>query len=117
MERKPEYLGDWWAIISTFEKVMWIIAIVASILFLFQMFIFYNTFLHSKEEEDDDYSLSFVETLISFKSIVVFFTFFSWGTLYAFNNIEFGIPISISIGIIAGALLSLGFTYVFTYFD
>jgi hypothetical protein len=118
MERKPEYFGDWWAIISTFEKVMWIIAVVASVLFLFQMFMFYNSFLQGDEDETDvENSSTYIENLVSYKSWVIFFTFFSWGALYAYSNFGFGTVLSTLSGIVGGILLSLGFAYIFTYFD
>ncbi len=118
MERKPEYLEDWWAIITPFEKVMWVIAAISALIFMFQVFLFFNKFLGSKRrsrEEEIGY-YNFWDSLLSFQNIIVFFTFFSWATLTFFGE-KFSISLSLLYGTLVGIVISIAFAYLFYYYE
>lgn len=118
MERKPEYLEDWWAIITTFEKVMWVIAAISALIFMFQVFLFFNKFLNSKHRSADDdlRYFNFLDSLLAFQNIIVFLTFFSWATLGFFGE-NYGIYISLAYGAIVGAIVFFGFAYLYYFYE
>ncbi len=117
MQKKPEYLSDWWAIISTYEKIMWLIAAAASLIFLFQMFLFFNTILRKEQNpETESEGGSFLETLFSPRLIFVFLTFMSWTALHFFGKGLGAFRATIA-GIAIGGIIAAGFAYVFYFYD
>ena len=120
MKREPQYLHDWWAMISTFEKVLWIVAALSAVIFLFQVFLFFNKYLKSKttgenQTVEPEYKCTFFDCLWTFQNITVFVTFFSWTTLSLYNR-GWTTFWSIAGGIVAGLFFFLGFAYVYYYF-
>ena len=118
MERKPEYLEDWWEIIGAFEKVMWIIATLSALIFMFQVFLFFNNFLKKggKRGEMEMEYYDFADSLLAFPNIIVFLTFFSWGTLSFFNDGS-GMLLSLVYGALVGLVLFFLFAYFYYYFN
>lgn len=104
------FLG-WWELLTTIEKIYWIIAIPFSIIFIFQMIM---TFFggdvddasdlsgHTDVDIDGDSGIGF--QFITFKNLIGFFTVFSWIGIACLKS---GIsnPVTIVVSIISGVLM------------
>jgi len=83
---------SWWASLNTLEQVFWGIAIVFSVLFVFQfgLSLFGLDFESDADIDtsasDSDYSLDPSFTLLSVRSIIAFFTFFGWVGVLSLNR-------------------------------
>ncbi|GAB5398685.1 MAG: hypothetical protein Aureis2KO_02700 [Aureisphaera sp.] len=110
-------MGDWFTALSTFEKVYWITAIVASVIFLILVVL---TFIGGEIEDtgdvdaeiDGDSGIGF--QFLSFKNLMGFFTIFGWtGIACLEEGMSKGMTIAISV--VCGLLMMLAMATLFYY--
>ncbi|MDC8002696.1 hypothetical protein POV27_01410 [Aureisphaera galaxeae] len=110
-------MGDWFTALSTFEKVYWITAIVASVIFLVLVVL---TFVGGDVDDmgdvdaeiEGDAGIGF--QFLSFKNLMGFFTIFGWSGIAC---IEEGLSTGMTIGIsvICGLLMMVAMATLFYY--
>ncbi|MBX2828444.1 MAG: hypothetical protein KTR22_09780 [Flavobacteriaceae bacterium] len=110
-------MGDWFTALSTFEKVYWVTAIVASVIFLILVVL---TFVGGDVDDlgdvdaeiDGDTGIGF--QFLSFKNLMGFFTIFGWSGIAC---IEEGLSTGMTIGIsvVCGLLMMLAMATLFYY--
>lgn len=101
-------MGDWFSALTTFEKSYWIIAAIASTIFVFVLI---TTFLVGDTdgidgdvdaEIENDTGIGF--QFFTFKNLVAFFTIFSWAGISCINA-GFGKGVTILISVLAGLVM------------
>jgi len=100
-------LNDWFAALGTLEKIYWLIAIPASIVFVIQLF---TAFLGADGDDVADADME-VESdsgigfhFITLRNLVAFFTIMAWTGIASIDS-GFGTAATISISIFAGLLM------------
>ncbi len=100
--------SSWWAAMSLFEQIYWIIAIPATLVFVIQLvmsFIGGDFDDHVDIDTHDDFGGH--ETgfhLITFKNLIGFFTVFGWSGIACVKG-EIGVGFAIFISIICGLIM------------
>src|SRR5215213_461691 len=86
-------INSWWQGMELFEKVLWVIAILFSALFLFQavLSIFgggdadaHDAMGHADDAVGDDGGIG--QQFFTIKNMVAFFTMFGWTSIAAFKG-------------------------------
>jgi len=102
-----ENLNEWFAALGTLEKIYWLIAIPASLVFVIQLF---TAFIGAGGDDVADADLE-VETdsgigfhFLTLRNLVAFFTIMSWTGIACIDS-GFGTTATISISIFAGLLM------------
>ena len=115
-----EYM-DWWSTLEVFEKVLWAIAIPATIILFFQLVLVLiggdvdgdmDAEMDTDMEVEGDHGVSF--QFFSLKNVVAFFTVFSWAAL-ACLDLGMSKPLSLGLAFIAGLLMMLVMASIFYY--
>lgn len=110
----------WWNALQTIEKVYWLIAFPATLLFFIQLVI---TFIGGDVEHDFDHSFdsdmggdmgSDGLHPFTFKNMVAFFTLFSWSGLASIEG-GFSLIITLLISTISGLLMMFIMAFLFYY--
>lgn len=87
--------GEWWDALATPDKVYWIIAIAASVLFVILVILSLigldadtdvGADMDADADVDDGYSVDPGFSMFSFRSIVAFFTLFGWTGVYLLDQ-------------------------------
>ncbi|MFT4601339.1 MAG: hypothetical protein ACI857_001519 [Arenicella sp.] len=111
-------MEEWWAGMSQFEHVYWIIALVASIVFVV---IFIGTIVGGADADmegvdtdmDADGGIGF--QFISIKNVTGFFTIFAWtgiGSIRNGNTATFTILMSIAAGLVMMFIMAWLFSFI-----
>lgn len=99
-------LDEWWPLLSTAQQVYWVIAIIASVLFvaLFGLsFLGLNADSEFDVDHDagHDFSVDHDFSAFSVRSIVAFLTFFGWSGVY-FLSVGHSVVMSVLFSFITG---------------
>lgn len=127
-------MQTWWDALTAFEKVMWLIAIPFSVIFLIQMVLSFtglgggatdpgadisdfqgdappdvHDVLHSNEDAGPGFSF------FTIRNFIAFFTVFSWSGL-AFDNAGLGLLLTLALSVLVGiiAMLIISSLFYFT---
>lgn len=112
-------ISMFWQNLSIIQKIYWIIAIPATVIFLIQLVLTFIGFDHDTDisghsdiSTDTDHGLS--SQFFSFKNLLAFFTVFAWTGLACLDS---GISISISVIIstICGTIMVIIMATIFYY--
>ncbi|MDX1940123.1 MAG: hypothetical protein SFU99_06195 [Saprospiraceae bacterium] len=118
-------IGDWWNALNNAEQIFWGIAILSSVLFVFQFIV--SFFLGTDFDGDMDvgisagvddgghYSLDSDFSLFSLRSIIAFFTFFGWAGVVALGA-GAGIMLAVAFAIFSGGAALVLVAYMFYWF-
>lgn len=100
---------DWWTALGSTEKVFWGIAIVSTFLLVFQ---FILSFIGADidADADADFSGDADLSVFSFRGILAFLTFFSWGVVGVLNNGG-----SLTTGLITGGIAGTAAMFIVAY--
>jgi hypothetical protein len=111
-------MEQWFAALTSFEKVYWIVAIISSIILLILMVM---TFLGGDVEDmsgdidadiDGDTGIDF--QFLSFKNLMGFFTIFGWVGIACLDS-GYSKAMTIVISVICGLLMMLAMASLFYY--
>jgi hypothetical protein len=112
-------ISAFWQSLSVVQKVYWIIAIPASTMFIIQLALTFIGFDHDADVSghadmsvDGDHGIS--TQFFSFKSILAFFTVFSWTGIACIDS-ELSVFVSVVFSILAGVLIVLIMATLFYY--
>lgn len=102
-------ISSWWQTLLSFEKVLWVITLLFSLLFLIQIVL---TFVGGDTDmADGDADMSVMEDggighqFFTIKNLVAFFTVFGWTALACFKG-GMSMGLSVIIALAAGALMA-----------
>ncbi len=103
-------ISSWWQALDGFEKILWSIALMFSLLFLLQTVLSFTGSYHDLSGGDADASIGGDDgaghQFFTIKNLIAFFTIFAWTTLACYKgNMNKGL--SIGIGFVAGSLMVL----------
>lgn len=105
-------ITSWWIELSSTEQMYWGIALIASVIFIFQMLL---SFIGLDTELADGVDFDEIDggfSIFSFRGIVSFFLFFGWGGVVALGN-GFTAPKALMIAFLIGFLAMVAVAYVF----
>lgn len=110
-------MEQWFAALSTFEKVYWVTALVSSIIFLILLVL---TFIGGEVDDlgdvdaeiDGDVGIDF--QFLSFKNLTGFFTLFAWSGI-ACMDAGYSNTITLVISIVCGLLMMTAMAALFYY--
>lgn len=120
-------ISDWWYALSSAEQIFWGIAIISSVLFVFQFII--TLFLGADFDSDVDmdvdvsadvdggghFDLDPDFTLLSLRGIIAFFTFFGWAGVVALSA-GAGTFVAIAFAIVSGGSALVLVAYMLYWF-
>lgn len=110
-------ITGWWGSISSFDRILWIVAIFFTVLFLIQTI--FTFAVGDGEDAIGDSDLSIGEDhgagsqFLTFKNIVAFFTMFSW-TALAMLGAGYGHAAALIVGAIAGSAMVALMVFMFS---
>lgn len=102
-------ISSWWQSMIAFEKILWVIALLFSLFFVFQAIM---SFAGDGDIAEGDADLSVMEDdgighqFFTLKNLVAFFTIFGWTALACYKG-GAGQFLSVGIGFVAGSLMVL----------
>ena len=102
-------ITDWWASLTQVSQIFWAIALIGTVLFIIQIILALIGIEYSVEADVD---VGDGLGLISFRSLLTFFTFFGWGGVAALAE-GFSGPKAAMVGFLCGFLAMVGLAYLF----
>ena len=112
-------ISSWWAVLTTLEKVYWVIAIPSTVLLLIQLILTIiggdvDADIDTEPNIDADVEGDTGFGVFSFKSILGFFTIFAWAGLACIDS-GLGLFLTFLISGIAGTIMMFLVSYLMYY--
>ena len=112
-------ISSWWAILTTLEKVYWIIAIPTTIILILQLILTVmggdvDADIETEPDIASDLEGDTGFTVFSFKSILGFFTIFAWAGLACIDS-GLGMFLTLLFSGIAGVVMMFIVSYLLYY--
>lgn len=123
-------MNEWWTALDSFEKALWAITLIATVIFIFQTI---ATFMGMDSDSgldadfngdmdggdlsggmDGDGGEGMPFQLFTLRNFINFFLGFGWTVISLQDNIE-SRPLTLVIGVVVGALLVAAVMYMFYY--
>lgn len=99
---------DWFEILNWYEQVLWILSIVSTFIFFYQII---STIIKRKPDKKRKYIFS---NFLVFKNIAAFFSMFGWVSISSLYQ-GFGLSTSLIIGVLSGIILMAVMSVLFYF--